>query len=332
MAKSATKTTTTRPAASREPRAPTPARVPAEPASAPGAAGDTAQLPATRAALPTIVPIGQGAVTAFDQSDVGKGMEHLREEDVAQPRLKLIQGISPELQTYDELKAGYFFHTLQEAIFDEPFIGVPLAWNFRYILWNPRSQGGGILARADDGVHWDPPDTTFRVKLDPRDGGHEVTWHTARTVKQSGLDRFGTYNPNVQGSPPAATLMYTFLLGFPMEPGLAPAVLTFQRSATKAGKDFNTKLGQAIRAGCCMYQCAYRFESFVDTNKRGEHFHNIRATAAGTIPPNDPILVEYQRWFRMYQQSTFKIDDLEGAADEGSTIEGDAPKEGAPAF
>lgn len=333
MAKSATKSTTTRSEPSREAEARTPARVPAEAQSAPAAARDT-RLPATARPLPVIVPIGQH-VEAHRADLAGTGMEQLRPEDIIRPRLKLIQGISPEIQVYDDLRAGHFFHTGQKAILDKPFVGVPLAFDIRYILWNPRGQGGGILARADDGKHWDPPDVEFTVKLDVKDGGHTVTWKTARTVSESGLDRFGTYNPNIQGSPPAATISYNFLLGFPFEEELEPAVLSFQRSATTSGKEFNKQLLQAIKkGGLCMYQCAFLFESVLAHNKRNEAFQNIQVTPNGSIPKQDPILAEYEQWFLAYRRSKVKIGDMESMHEEGEgvTVEGNAQSEGALAY
>ena len=56
----------------------------------------------------------------------------------------------------------------------------------RYILWRPRWEGGGILARADDGVHWSPANASFTVK--PVKGVNKTAiWNTKRTVEESGL-------------------------------------------------------------------------------------------------------------------------------------------------
>src|SRR5467141_3657090 len=149
MARVASKKTTTqepaqRPAASSrasaasgEARRETPTQMPAEaqertdarvPERATGTAVDTRVKPGYSRA-PTL-STDMSAPTAFSDR-AGRGMEQMRQQDLEQPRLKLIQGISPELQVYDDLKSGHFLHVAQEAIIDgrdpaNPFIVVPI--------------------------------------------------------------------------------------------------------------------------------------------------------------------------------------------------------------
>ena len=129
----------------------------------------------------------KGSMPAYAPEDVGMGLENAEAEDMETPRLKLIQALSPELETFNKLSAGDFLHTASDLIISEPVLVTPIYFDRRYILWNPRESGGGILARADDGVHWQPANTTFDVKLDKKNGGNKVAWKTADTVKRSGL-------------------------------------------------------------------------------------------------------------------------------------------------
>lgn len=274
---------------------------------------------ANRARVPTL-STDMSAPTAFSDQ-AGRGMEQMRPQDLEQPRLKLIQGISPELQIYNDLKSGHFLHVAQEAIIDgrdpaNPFIVVPICFDRRFILWRPRDMGGGILARADDGEHWDNPKAEFKVKLDRKDGGHEVTWRTARTVAESGLDAWGTMNPNDPQSPPAATLMFNYLLAFPFEPDLMPAVFTFQRALTSQGKKFNTKIMTAMGNRYPMYQLAFKFEPFLDTNGSGQEFWNLRAIGAGRV--DDQTTAEYEKLYNVFASKGLQIKDLEGAQDEAT--------------
>lgn len=217
---------------------------------------------------------------AFMQEDVGRGMEGIGRDDIETPRLKLIQALSPELQDFNDLRPGMFLHTASEHIFKGPFRAVPVFVDKRYLLWNPRDSGGGILARADDGVHWSPANQDFTVKLDKKDGGATVHWHTADTVVKSGLANWGSMNPADPNSPPAATLAYNYLLAFPDNPELDPAVLTFQRSSIKYGRQFNTKL-KTIRAP--IFGCIFEFTSFEDTNRAGQDFWNVKPKGAGKV-------------------------------------------------
>src|SRR5690242_5093707 len=82
------------------------------------------------------------AMPDYMKGDVGKGTEGIGRDDMEQPRLKLMQGLSPELKEYDDLRAGMFFHPMAEHIFDKPFRAVIIFVDRRYILWNPREAGG----------------------------------------------------------------------------------------------------------------------------------------------------------------------------------------------
>lgn len=270
--------------------------------------------------------------------DIGAGRENIRQQDIEVPRLKLIQGISPELQEYNELRAGNFLHTASETIFDEPFLAVPIFMDKRYILWRPRDEGGGILARADDGEHWSPPNVEFTVKLDRKDGGKTVTWRTARTVTESGLADWGSLNPDDPKSPPAATMMYNFLLAFPEHPELMPAVMTFQRSSIRMGRKFNSKL---MSTRDPIYGLVFKIGSFIDTNAQGQDFFNINHTSYGKI--SDPVAyADYKKLHESFRAMGLNIRDLESAQEDGSGVgvgdgdntstEGDNPMQGRPGY
>ena len=231
-------------------------------------------------------------VPAFMRNDIDDGKQNIGAEDLQIPRLKLIQGLSPELEQYDGLRPGHFFHPAAEYIFDEPFRAVVLFMNKEYILWRPRGDGGGILARATDGVHWSPDHGEFEVTLDKKDGGHKVVWKMAKTVIQSGLANWGTMNPRDKDSAPAATLMYNYLLAFPDNPDLMPAVMTFQRSSIKVGRNFNTKI-KTVRTP--LYGSIYEFSSFKDVNKGGDEFHNIAVKGAGLVEDEHDDVDDEQR-------------------------------------
>lgn len=249
---------------------------------------------------------------AHMRDDVGMGKENIGQADMDIPRLKLMQGLSKELTLYDDLKTGNFFHTATEAIFDQPFRVVPIFMDKQYILWRPLEDGGGILARAPDGVHWQPGAGSFDVKLDRKDGGNKVTWKLARTVQESGLANWGTMNPEDNNSPPAATLMYNFLLAFPDDPEQLPAVLTFQRSSIKIGRKFMTKL-KTVRTP--LFGSVFTLSSFEDHNSANQNFNNINIVGSGLVED----LELYQMYKDLHLSLTNKglnIRDVESLQDE----------------
>ncbi len=290
-----------------------------------------AQVPATRPqAAPPAVAESVKNLPSFMQQYADAGKEAIGKDDIEIPRLKLMQGLSPELTEYDDLKAGYFFHPAAEFIFDQPFKAVPIFMDQRYILWRPRDAGGGILARADDGQHWSPANSEFTVVLDKKDGGATVKWRTAKTVSESGLANWGTMNPADPDSPPAATLMYNFLLAFPDEPDLMPAVLSFQRSSIKSGRRFNTKL-KTVRAP--IFGTVWEFSSVKETNGRGQDFFNLMVKAAGLVE-DEGTFDQYRQMHEQFTSKGLTIKDIEGLqGEDAAAAEGEQGEaEGAPRY
>jgi hypothetical protein len=255
------------------------------------------------------------------RGDAGMGKENIGRDDLETPRLKLIQGLSPELESYNDLRPGNFFHTASETIFDQPFRAVPVYMDRRFILWRPRDSGGGILARADDGIHWSPAGGKFEVTLDKKDGGNKVVWTMAKTVQESGLANWGTMNPDDPNSPPAATLMYSFVLAFPDEPDLMPAVLTFQRSSIKMGRRFNTKL-KTVRTP--LFGLIFEFSAFTDSNSRGQDFQNVNVRGAGLVE-DESLYDTYKEMHLSFKDAGLSIRDIEGLQSEDA--DGDADDE-----
>lgn len=248
------------------------------------------------------------AVPDYMKEYAGMGTEDIGRDEILSPRLKLMQGLSPELQDYNELRPGHFLHTTDELILTEPTRCVIIIRDTRYILWRPRDSGGGILARADDGINWSPAQGEFTVQLDKKDGGGTVTWKMAPTVIKSGLHNWGTSNPKDPGSPPAATRMFNYLLAFPDYPEVMPAVLTLQRSSEKQGKDLN---GRLLRSSSFpIFGLQFTLSSFQDTNSKGQDFMNVRMESAGRLPEQD-LFQQYAEMHMSLKQSGLRMRDEE---------------------
>lgn len=160
--------------------------------------------------------------------------------DLIIPRIKLLQAISPELQEFNEAKAGTFWHTIGACSMGSELIGIPIVIKKSYVLWAPRNDDRGILARAMDGVHWDVPDTEFTVK--PKGSPNSVTYRLGKTVPESGLDKFGSSIPGDPQSVPAASLTYNMLWFFPEWEHLSPSVIINTRSSIKPMQQLLSKI------------------------------------------------------------------------------------------
>ena len=151
------------------------------------------------------------------------------------PRIKLLQSTSPEVADYPrEAIAGEFWHTTLTQSLGAEVLGVPIMRRQTYNLWAPRVPGEdrGILARARDYIHWDPPDGEFHVRHP--NNPKTYTWRTARTVKESGLAEWGSSMPDDPRSRPAATLTFEVLWYLPEFETLALTLNT--RSGVKPAK------------------------------------------------------------------------------------------------
>ncbi len=254
----------------------------------------------------------QVAVPDFMREQVGMGTERLGSGDAEVPRIKLMQALSPELTEYS-VKQGEFWHSLAEENLGKEVRVSPIFNDKRYLLWRPRKSGGGILARADNGVNWSPPNGEFAVKLD---SGKEVTWRTANTVAASGLAEWGSSDPADNNSPPAATLMYVFAVTFPDMPEMPPAVITLQRSQIKVARRFigKLKITQAPSFGQI-----YKMSSFEDTNAASQKFYNFSFAKDGLIENRDLYESNFG-FYKFFKAQGVQVKDLEGAQGDEAEV------------
>ena len=178
------------------------------------------------------------------------GMEAMGKDDYKTPRIILLQGLSPELKTFEGLaKSDNFWHTGMNVPLGTEFEFVPVIASKRVILWRPRSdQNGGILAFSKDGKNWDSgANQKFTVKL--KDRKELVAWDTGKNVLSSKLTEFGTSNPDEPQSAPAASVVYEYLVYLPSYPELSPCVLGISKTGLPNGRSFNTSLAMISRMG-----------------------------------------------------------------------------------
>lgn len=273
---------------------------------------------------------GQAAPT-FMKKDAGKGTEGIETKDMEMPRLRLIQGTDEELlASHDGMKIGNFFQTLAEVDLGPELDIVPLHISKRVVLWRPRPpiDAGGILARADDAIHWQPADKEFEVKVDKK--GTKVKWKTAKTVDESGLLEWGTFDPDDENSQPAATLCHVFVVALPSYPELSPCVLMLQRSAVKAARKLLGKIN-IIGGQAAIYGQVYKMGSASEANSAGQQFRNYTFTANGFVQ-DETEYKAYEGLHEQFKKDGVKIKDEENAQEgipdnKGGGAPAEAPKD-----
>ena len=267
--------------------------------------------------------VGLPTTPDFMKEYMGLGTERLDASSVETPRLKLMQLLSPELETHNDLKAGDFFHSIAELNMGPQVRITPIFVSQSFILWRPRETGGGILARAEDGVHWSPSASEFQVKLK---SGQDVVWKTAPTVAQSGLDQWGSSFPGDTNSPPAATRMYNVVVSFPDDPDMPPAVVTLQRAAIRVARKFIGKL-KITRAPS--FGLIFKMSSTEDRNAAGQKFYNFAFSSDGMVEDKQ-VFERNLEMYKFFEKQGVRVKDLESAQDDG--IGDDAPSGDKPKF
>ena len=118
---------------------------------------------------------------------------------------------------------------------------------------------------------------------------------------------------------------YNYLLAFPDNPDLMPAVMTFQRSSIKVGRNFNTKI-KTVRTP--LYGSIYEFSSFKDVNKGGDEFHNIAVKGAGLVE-DENMYNAYKSMSQSYNNTGINIKDIESLQEDADAdTGGDAGQDG----
>ena len=79
-----------------------------------------------------------------------RGIKKLDREDQMIPRIKVMQGLSPEVQE-GIAKYGDLVNSLTKENYGKEVVIVPIDWSTSRIYWKERKEGGGIVCRAFDG-------------------------------------------------------------------------------------------------------------------------------------------------------------------------------------
>lgn len=200
--------------------------------------------------------------------------------DLELPRVKLIQALSAEVD--DGESPGTYFHNVAEVSLGDEIRIVPVHLFKSFMLWRPQDDGGGLLARAMDAINWQPPQGEFKVKINK--ATKEVTWKLAPTVKESGLDQWGTEDPDNPQSPPAATKMINVVCWSPDFPDLGLFVFTFQKGSLKIGTRLVTKIGMSVVPSFGMI---YKFGSKKIPNSKNQEYWVPDVSGDGLVQDAD---------------------------------------------
>ena len=246
-----------------------------------------------------------------------KNQDNFDSSDIVIPRIKLLQGLSPEVEQFNEAKTGNFWHTGPDMDLGPELKFVVVDRRKKYLLQAPIQDGQGILARSDDAKTWDKTGK-WSVKL--KGVKNPVTWEIAALdVEESGMTKWGTSNPEDEDSPPAATMFYDYLVFLPDHMDLGPAVVSLARSQIKkAKKGLNDKISMHANNGRPMQALIFVTTS-VDETSEGQSYKNWSFRSGGFVQDKETFDM-----FLSYRGAlaNLKIQD-EGQTDENENAPAD---------
>ena len=228
------------------------------------------------------------AQLANQQANIDDGFSS---DDVAIPNIKLIQGLSDEVS--EGIAPGTFYHTGAGEELGDSFEFIICSRRKRYILMPPMNavvDGGtttGLLAQANDGKTWDVTGK-WEIQVDKKT---RLTWEIKdRDVRASGLADWGSSDPEDPQSPPAATLLYEYVVLLPGHYDWGPAVMLLTRTALKrARKGLNDKILMHQNNGRPMQSLIFNAAVTEDSAGANQDYFNWRFNGAGFVNDMDII-------------------------------------------
>lgn len=251
-----------------------------------------------------------------------QGKDSIDSSDLIIPRVALMQGISPAVMA-GNAENGEFYHTINEVGMGILLQVVPILHRRQWTLWRPLHQGGGVIARASDGAHWD---NDFDVEVAPyKDFPKKVVRYSAKAgdvvSRDVGLGKWGSADPENPDSGPAATLSHILLMCSLEHIDMGPFVVFLQKSSERAAKMLLTKIKMDTQTP--IYGQVYKMSGTQAQNNAGQEYNQYAFQRDGWVP-SEELYLKFKEMHEMYKTTQFRTND-----DDAQTEGGDAPAGGA---
>lgn len=252
------------------------------------------------------------AVPSF-MAGADSGKDSYDASDLIIPRVALLQGISPPVMQ-GLAENGQFWHTINEVALGDGLRVTPLLHRKQWTLWRPLHAGGGVIARASDGAHWD---ADFDVEVAPyKEMPKKLVRYAAKkgdvVSREIGLGAWGSADPENSDSGPAATLSHIFLFRALDFLDLGPFIVFLQKSSERVAKQLLTKI-HTDRAP--IYGQVLEMGHVTESNKAGQEYNQYTFRKDGWVM-DEPTFREFEREHQLYKTTSFRTND-EDAQDEG---------------
>ena len=95
------------------------------------------------------------ALPAFAKSETARGSEGVGADDLQIPRIGIVQDLSPERKKnqpeyIDGADSGMMYNSVTRQLYAAALLVIPVIFRKEYLLWKPRSEGGGFRGMFKD--------------------------------------------------------------------------------------------------------------------------------------------------------------------------------------
>jgi hypothetical protein len=196
---------------------------------------------------------------------------------------------------------------------------VPILYRRQWTLWRPLHQGGGVIARASDGMHWD---TDFDVEVAPyKDFPKKLVRYAAKkgdvVSREIGLGKWGSADPENADAGPAATLSHILLMCSLEHLDMGPFVVFLQKSSEKAARLLLSKI--KVDTKTPIYGQVYEMTGVSASNSANQEYNQYSFKRDGWVP-NEELYRHFLDMHQTYKVTQFRTNDEDADAE---TMNGD---------
>lgn len=184
-----------------------------------------------------------------------RGSENVGVEDIAVPRLEIVQSVSPQLEKgnaeyIEGAKVGDLINSVTNQVYGKEVFVVNVFYTKQWLVWKDRKKGGGFF-----GAYPSPAEAEDRMK---QEGG-----------KEAGLE--------VLDTPTHMCLLVDTARG-----AVDEIILSMPRTKAKVSRQWNSMIRLT---GQDRFARVYRVTTTLETNKRNEKYYNYVVSNCGTPAP-----------------------------------------------
>ena len=220
----------------------------------------------------------------YDFEQMSGANEDFHQDDLTTPFLKVLQKLSPELDTVDGAKAGMFYNTSTQKLYEGVQQVVPVAYARQFLEWVPREQGGGFRGEVS---------MKEALELDQNERGQGVTDEGNLVVD--------------------TRLHYVLHI---TDEGAFPCIVTFKSTGIKRSKNWNDIANSIIFEGSKgpynppWFSHIYNLEATLE-QKNDDKWHLMKASKLAKV--DDPELIRSAMAFReLVKSNGVKVDHEKG--------------------